>query len=295
MLGAPSAAIQPEASVVMISYKHAAFIREAIEGVLMQECDFGVELIIADDASPDSTSEVVKELASHPNYDRVKYTKHATNKGMVDNFVWALNQAKGRYVALCEGDDYWTDPLKLQKQVDLMRRTKADCCVTFWRELANGSLTEWGSVPNSPGSDGTILMEKDAPFHYYHFSTRLIRRSVVDRLIQRFPAELVLDTPMLIILEELFQVVVLPEYTSTYRRSGAGIWTSQSSRAQHKTHYEMFKLLAEHLPEKRVSLLQQKWDAWSKWRGLDKIPLEREFRQLLVRLELMLRPKAGAR
>ncbi len=108
-------------SVVMITYKHEQFIAKAIEGVLMQKCDFEVELIIADDCSPDKTEEKVFQIIkNHPKNSWIKYTKHKTNKGMISNFNWALNQCKGKYIALCEGDDYWTDPLKLQKQVDFL-------------------------------------------------------------------------------------------------------------------------------------------------------------------------------
>jgi glycosyltransferase involved in cell wall biosynthesis len=105
----------------MITYGHDQFISQAIEGVLMQKCDFDIELIIANDCSPDNTDLVVKKIIEeHPNRNWIKYVKHKTNLGMLPNFIWALEQTKGKYIALCEGDDYWTDPLKLQKQVDFL-------------------------------------------------------------------------------------------------------------------------------------------------------------------------------
>jgi glycosyltransferase involved in cell wall biosynthesis len=107
-------------SVVMITYMHEAFIAEAINGVLMQRCDFDIELIIADDVSPDKTQEVVKSFQNHINYNWIKYIRHTENKGMMRNFIWALEQTNGKYIAFCEGDDYWTDPYKLQRQVDFL-------------------------------------------------------------------------------------------------------------------------------------------------------------------------------
>lgn len=108
-------------SVVMTTYKHEHLIRQAVEGVLMQQCDFDVELILADDCSPDNTQTVIKNLIdNHPKGSRIKYTRHLQNKGMIKNFIWAYGQCSGKYVALCEGDDYWTDPLKLQKQIDFL-------------------------------------------------------------------------------------------------------------------------------------------------------------------------------
>jgi glycosyltransferase involved in cell wall biosynthesis len=104
----------------MITYNHEHFIQEAIEGILMQKCDFDIELIIADDCSPDNTQSVVESFKAHPKYNWIKYIRHQTNKGMMSNFIWALSQTKAKYIALCEGDDYWTDPHKLQKQVDFL-------------------------------------------------------------------------------------------------------------------------------------------------------------------------------
>lgn len=117
--------IKPMVSVVMITYNHEAFIAEAIEGVLMQVADFPIEFIIADDCSPDRTNEIVQNyINNHPNGKWITYTRHPNNKGMMPNFIWALEQAKGKYIALCEGDDYWTDPLKLQKQVDFLEENE---------------------------------------------------------------------------------------------------------------------------------------------------------------------------
>lgn len=108
-------------SVCMITYNHENFIREAIEGVLMQECNFDVELIVANDCSTDATDLVIEDiLKDHSRSSWIKYTKHDKNLGVMPNFIWALNQCQGKYIALCEGDDYWTDPLKLQKQVDFL-------------------------------------------------------------------------------------------------------------------------------------------------------------------------------
>ncbi|MCM0668674.1 glycosyltransferase family 2 protein [Flavobacterium tyrosinilyticum] len=112
----------PMVSVVMMTYGHEKYITQAIEGVLMQEFDFDIELIIANDCSPDKTNSVVERIMEqHPRGNWIKYTSHKENKGVMSNFVWALQQSKGQYIAICEGDDYWTDSLKLQKQVDVLQ------------------------------------------------------------------------------------------------------------------------------------------------------------------------------
>jgi glycosyltransferase involved in cell wall biosynthesis len=112
---------KPMVSVSMITYGHENYIAQAIEGVLMQECDFEIELILANDCSPDNTDAIVQGfLKNHPRGSCIKYIKHDKNIGMMSNGNFAAKQCKGKYIAICEGDDYWTDPLKLQKQVDFL-------------------------------------------------------------------------------------------------------------------------------------------------------------------------------
>lgn len=108
----------PVVSVVMITYNHEKYIRQAIESVLMQVCDFSIELILCNDRSTDQTDEIVKDIIeNHKNGKWIKYYNHDKNIGMMPNFLFALSKAKGKYVALCDGDDYWLTNNKLKKQV----------------------------------------------------------------------------------------------------------------------------------------------------------------------------------
>lgn len=111
---------KPLVSVCMITYNHEKYIAEAIQGVLMQKTDFEIEFIIANDASTDNTHALITEFAIDKKNITINYINHSVNSGMMSNFVSALQQCSGKYIALCEGDDYWSDPLKLQKQVDFM-------------------------------------------------------------------------------------------------------------------------------------------------------------------------------
>lgn len=105
-------------SVCMITYNHETYIAQAIEGVLMQKCDFLIELIIGEDCSTDKTRQICKEYALK--YSEINLLPSETNIGLMPNFIRTLQACTGKYIALCEGDDYWTDPLKLQKQVDFL-------------------------------------------------------------------------------------------------------------------------------------------------------------------------------
>ena len=121
----------PLVSIIMITYGHEKYIQKAIEGVFLQKTNFPIEFIIANDNSPDNTDNIIKQIIKNtPDNVQVRYTKHEVNKGMNPNFTWALKQAKGKYIAICDGDDYWIDENKLQKQVDLLEQNPnyAICC-----------------------------------------------------------------------------------------------------------------------------------------------------------------------
>jgi glycosyltransferase involved in cell wall biosynthesis len=113
----------PLVSVVMITYNHMPFIIEAIQGVLKQETDFPIELIIGEDCSTDRTGEIVLDYQKkYP--DRIRVITSDTNVGMMNNSKRTMAACRGKYIALCEGDDYWTDPYKLQKQLDYLENNE---------------------------------------------------------------------------------------------------------------------------------------------------------------------------
>lgn len=115
----------PIVSVLMITYNHEKFIRDAIEGVLIQKTTFPVELIIGEDHSTDSTRDIcMGYLNKHQ--DVIKVLNSEKNNGGVFNFIRCLEECNGKYTAICEGDDYWIDSDKLQKQVDFLENDP-DC------------------------------------------------------------------------------------------------------------------------------------------------------------------------
>ena len=113
---------QPLVSIVCESYNHEPFLRKCLDGFVMQKTDFPIEILIHDDASTDKSADIIREYeARYPDLFKPIYqTENQYSKGV---HIWATIQfprASGKYIALCEGDDFWTDPLKLQKQVDYM-------------------------------------------------------------------------------------------------------------------------------------------------------------------------------
>ena len=113
----------PLVSIICTAFNHESFITQCLDGFIMQQTNFPFEIIVHDDASTDITQEIIKKYEQkYPNlFNNIYQTENQYTKKDIN--IWSdimFPKAKGKYIALCEGDDYWTDPYKLQKQVDFL-------------------------------------------------------------------------------------------------------------------------------------------------------------------------------
>lgn len=232
----------PVVSVVMITYGHASFIEEAINGVLMQECNFDYELIISNDCSPDNTNELVEKLLeSHPKKHLVRYFNHNVNKGMMLNFTWAVEQASNsKYIALCEGDDFWTDSKKLQKQV------------RFLDENTNYNLAFHNTLILKP--DGNLkkcndwTIEKTFEFKDFTSSnfantTSLLYRNNISPFPEWFYNLAAGDWAIILLNAEKGKIYYMPETMATYRLHEGGVWSSTTYEEMLTKGIELMKKL----------------------------------------------------
>lgn len=115
---------KPMVSICCITYNHEPYIRDCLEGFMMQKTSFPFEVLIHDDASTDHTADIIREYeAKYPDIIKPIYqTENQYSKGVSINRIFNYSRAQGKYIARCEGDDYWIDPLKLQKQFDFMEK-----------------------------------------------------------------------------------------------------------------------------------------------------------------------------
>src|SRR6056297_3227607 len=122
----------PLVSVRLMTFNHAPFIRKAMEGIMMQVTDFPIEVVVGDDLSTDDTLEIIKTFENTSNIEiRIlersigdKYWEARQYYGRIYNFTNIINNCRGKYIALLDGDDFWTDPQKLQKQVDFLKNNE---------------------------------------------------------------------------------------------------------------------------------------------------------------------------
>ena len=108
-------------SIFMLTYNQEQFIAQTIESIATQQTSFRYQLVIGEDASQDKTLEICRKFEDkYP--EKIKLLASPKNLGLIANFMRTLKECKGTYIAICDGDDYWTDPLKLQKQVDFLKQ-----------------------------------------------------------------------------------------------------------------------------------------------------------------------------
>lgn len=145
--------MRPTVSICCTTFNHENYIGKCIDGFLMQQTDFPIEILIFEDASSDGTAEIVRKYAAQD--DRIITFIQTENQWLQQKYGitdWLFPAAKGKYIALCEGDDYWTDSLKLQKQVDAMEAVHSlSMVLTNADKLIDGALTAFYpySVPPS--------------------------------------------------------------------------------------------------------------------------------------------------
>ena len=137
-------------SISCLTYNHAPYIRECLDGFVLQQCNFGFEVLIHDDASSDGTQEIIKEYQEkYPDIIKpILREENLYSKGERGfNARFNYTRAKGKYIALCEGDDYWINPLKLQKQVDFLEQNKelSFCSHNINRIDGRGNIIKKGS------------------------------------------------------------------------------------------------------------------------------------------------------
>ncbi|MGN6533833.1 MAG: glycosyltransferase, partial [Ginsengibacter sp.] len=220
----------PLVSVLVITFNHERYISKCIESVLKQVGDFQVELIISNDQSTDKTDLIIqKQIDGYFGPYKIKYFNQEKNLGIVPNLLFAWQQCTGDYVALCEGDDYWQDQKKLQKQLDIFSSSE-DCSMVITNRIVERV-------------DGTTYLESYDDFYGKHnFTTNDIINDFIPGLqtmmSKNFPDFRIFmkqqqglthcDRYLAYYASMHGKILLLPEATATYRMTGYGAWSSNS-------------------------------------------------------------------
>lgn len=208
---------KPLVSVCMTAYNHAPYIARAIEGVLRQRTSFGVELILGEDCSTDNTLSICREYAAkYP--DRIRLVTSDGNVGMRENYRRTALAARGRYVAYCDGDDFWIDEEKLQRQIEVLEADPAvGLCYTRSERRVEHSDKRWEYPKGEMLTDFEGLLFCNTVEN----CTAVARRDLIERYYnevqpEKHPEWLTDDAPMWIWFAAQSKVVALERVTAVH-------------------------------------------------------------------------------
>lgn len=216
-------------SICCITFNHEHFIRRALEGFFMQQTNFEFEIIIGNDCSTDGTAEVLA-LFKERYSSRITVISNEKNVGNHQNLINALKLCKGKYIALCEGDDYWTDSLKLQKQVDFLEQNAQYIICCHYSRVIN-AVNETLYVHPKPIPREYTYLDLLAGKQEETKTASLVYHNIpaVHLLFQKpwyftvFAADKILK--LFATFNTGLKIYVLPEVMSCYRNHSGGIWS----------------------------------------------------------------------
>jgi len=250
--------ILPLVSVLMISYNHEKSIAQAIESILSQECEFSFELIIGEDWSRDKTRDICFDYQKkYPGIVRVVFSDE--NVGMHRNFARIWYRARGKYIAMCEGDDYWIDRGKIAKQIAwLEERSNFTMCGTLTEKIIqdkDGAWIKCGVVRPIEIKERYDL-EDLIPNYSFHFSSIVLRKDAV-RFPRWFWDVYCVDRPLYLLCAEKGPVGFLPEVTSVYRLHDGGIWSLSDNIGKASKGIKLFENIDRYFDGRYTELIHQ--------------------------------------
>ncbi len=233
----------PLVSVCTITYNHERYIAQAIEGVINQKCNFRFEMVIGEDGSKDKTRAIIEEYAAkYP--DIIVPLFAEKNQGAKANATNSLMNCRGKYIAFLEGDDYWTDPTKLQRQFDFLE-ANPDYIMCFTRvavidENGDPATDPYPEFTREDFSFGDIVRAEKC----FIPTPTMFFRNILPRPLPEFYVNAMSgDIAMHLLLSDKGKLKCLPGKTGIYREHPGGI--TKTEKAKKESYRELFKLYAK--------------------------------------------------
>lgn len=230
-------------SVLLVTYNHENHIRQALDTLFGQQVNESIELIVADDASSDSTLAIIKEYEGRDARFRFSYLDNTKNLGITKNYQRGFLACSGDYVAVLEGDDFWISPFKLQRQIDFLNtHWECDLCsVNYFVFEENRSHF----YPRTAVGNGhRLISARDLIVDNLvgNFSTCIYRKTALDTLPQQLFEICSYDWIVNICVARSSLIGFLEEPMSVYRLHSNGVWTQMP-------HVEKLKQQLALIPE----------------------------------------------
>lgn len=243
----PQSKPNPIVSICCTVFNHEKYLEQTFKGFLSQKVNFPFEIVINDDCSTDGSAEIIRKYEKKfPDIIKPIYQKeNQHSKGVRPMAQLVFPRARGKYIALCEGDDYWTDPDKLQKQVDFLESHTdySMCCTNFSIIDEDGKLiqeTGWGKDKSNPVITHLHMLEYYTP----KFLTSVMRRSAIP---VPFPDQIRGisngDTFLFSYVALSGPARFIDINTGCYRVNRGGVWSMKSESRRNEMKYNTFVLL----------------------------------------------------
>tara|TARA_B100000963_G_scaffold335460_1_gene329606 strand:+ start:9187 stop:10134 length:948 start_codon:yes stop_codon:yes gene_type:complete len=245
----------PIVSIFVCTYNQEKYIEETLNSFLSQKCDFTFEIIIADDCSKDSTLEICQHYQKS-NKEIIKIISRKKNLGLIKNFFTGIIFCQGKYIAMCGGDDYWTDSLKLQKQISFLEQN-SDYVISYGDSLM---INEKGfKISDSEvGTENLKNFSKEELQKGAFISTRtMCFRNIIDFETVNYKGITQEDAFIISLLGEYGKGKYLKEIKpSVYRILEKGIWSSQNEIERLKSSLKTFSVLKKIYEKKNNDKLR---------------------------------------
>jgi glycosyltransferase involved in cell wall biosynthesis len=237
----------PLVSICCVTYNHEKFLSEALDSFLMQQVKFPFEIIVHDDASTDRTQEIIRAYAGK--YPQVVIPvlqpENLMSKGINPTIDHCLLKARGTYIALCEGDDYWTDASKLQQQIDFLEAQPAyaGCFHETQQILADGSKSKVYGLESPLTLTAEETLAKGAPFHTSSF----VFRNVLRHYPEWFHHIVSGDMALFSMVASYGLLGKIPQTMSVYRKHENGLTnTAEVINNYHQKRIELMRYLNDY-------------------------------------------------
>ena len=247
-------------SILCVTYNHEAYIRDAIEGFLMQKTNFAFEVLIHDDASIDGTAEIIRKYEKkYPDLIKPIYqTENQYSKSVGISATYQFPRAKGNYIALCEGDDYWTDPYKLQKQVDFLdANPEYALCVHDVETIFEG--VEEKDPFSLKWEKADFNFEDSLNLHFIPTLSMVFRAKYINPIPDWFSECMSGDIPLALILLSKGKGRYIHEEMGVKRKNSGGVTANPERRKIKKMNfYQMYKNLYRYTDYRYKYLFRKK-------------------------------------
>ncbi len=275
----------PIVSICCITYNHELYIREAVDSFLMQETNFKFEIVIGDDCSTDRTSDILREYSElYP--DKIRLLDNSKNLGSEINFVRTIKACKGKYIATCDGDDYWTDKRKIQKLVNYLEHNPNYVFISHsYKILKNNTiLSQMDNVHFS--KEKQISINSYCSPYIIHTSSILFHKSGIDfntiKKIKCFK-----DISLFGLLLTRGNGYYIPDEMAIYRLHSTSIWTSVSYEQKIKSNYESLYYLERLFRNKYIGFSEFTWNTLRGYLNLIKNNRTKKVERLVLKIRIL--------